>query len=59
MMSQEMLLPGVGADLCLPPIMTYTQQPRANTRVSPPPQVVQWFKTLTTNEYIRGVKKSN
>lgn len=54
-----MLLPGVGADLCLPPIMTYTQQPRANTRVSPPPQVVQWFKTLTTNEYIRGVKKSN
>jgi putative transposase len=23
---------------------------------SPIPQVVQWFKTMTTNEYIRGVK---
>jgi putative transposase len=24
---------------------------------SPLPQVVQWFKTMTTNEYIRGVKQ--
>lgn len=23
---------------------------------SPLPRVVQWFKTMTTNEYIRGVK---
>lgn len=26
---------------------------------SPLPRVVQWFKTMTTNDYIRGVKKSN
>jgi putative transposase len=26
---------------------------------SPLPHVVQWFKTMTTNEYIRGVKNSN
>jgi REP element-mobilizing transposase RayT len=25
---------------------------------SPLPQVVQWFKTMTTNEYIRGVKQN-
>lgn len=30
---------------------------RADTRVRPDiPTVVQWFKTMTTNEYIRGVK---
>jgi hypothetical protein len=23
------------------------------------PQMVNWFKTMTTNEYIRGVKKNN
>ncbi|GAA5225379.1 transposase [Membranihabitans marinus] len=33
----------------------------ANLRVCPStgtplPQIVQWFKTMTTNEYIRGVK---
>lgn len=26
---------------------------------SPLPRVVQWFKTMTTNEYIRGVKQWN
>ncbi len=26
---------------------------------SPLPTVVQWFKTMTTNEYIRGVKQHN
>jgi putative transposase len=26
---------------------------------SPLPKVVQWFKTMTTNEYIRGVKQSD
>ena len=29
---------------------------RANTSVRPLYRVVQWFKTMTTNEYIRGVK---
>jgi len=27
-------------------------------RGSPIPRVVQWFKTMTTNEYIRGVKQN-
>jgi hypothetical protein len=25
---------------------------------APLPEIVQWFKTMTTNEYIRGVKQS-
>jgi len=25
----------------------------------PLPEIVQWFKTMTTNDYIRGVKNSN
>jgi hypothetical protein len=29
--------------------------PRPNAPLS---QIVQWFKTMTTNEYIRGVKQS-
>jgi len=28
-------------------------------RGSPLPKVVQWFKTMTTNDYIRGVKHKN
>ena len=31
---------------------------RANTSGSPLYRVVQWFKTMTTNEYRRGVKNS-
>jgi REP element-mobilizing transposase RayT len=31
-------------------------QQRSNAPLS---QIIQWFKTMTTNEYIRGVKQSN
>jgi putative transposase len=30
--------------------------PQPNAPIS---QIVQWFKTMTTNEYIRGVKQSH
>ncbi len=36
---------GVGADLCVCPV--------------PLSQIVQWFKTMTTNEYIRGIKQKD
>ncbi|MBC7263536.1 MAG: hypothetical protein H5T64_04160 [Chloroflexi bacterium] len=40
----------VGADLCV--------RPDPGTHVGVPlPEMVQWFKTMTTNEYIRGVKQ--
>jgi REP element-mobilizing transposase RayT len=38
----------VGADPCVRPPLS----------VSPPlPEIVQWFKTMTTDDYIRGVKQ--
>ncbi|MGB8980474.1 MAG: transposase [Anaerolineales bacterium] len=45
-----------GADLRVCPEQTgeHTGSPRPNT---PLPQIIQWFKTMTTNEYIRGVKQ--
>ena len=47
--------PIVGADLCVGP-------PNIRTGAhagAPLPKMVQWFKTMTTNEYIRGVKTLN
>jgi len=41
----------VGADLCVRPI-----QKGAHTG-APLHRIVQWFKTMTTNEYVRGVKE--
>ncbi len=41
----------VGADLCVGPGI------QGAHIGAPLPTVVQWFKTMTTNEYIRGVKK--
>ncbi|MCU0351774.1 MAG: hypothetical protein MUF43_13255, partial [Flavobacterium sp.] len=39
------------------PILGEPQQPILGEHVgSPLHRVVQWFKTMTTNEYIRGVK---
>lgn len=45
-----------GADLCVCPEQTgeHTGSPRPDASL---PQIVQWFKTMTTNEYIRGVKQ--
>jgi len=50
----------VGADLSVCPI-----DKRQSHRIAPTPtsssipRVVQWFKTMTTNEYIRNVKQNN
>jgi putative transposase len=44
--------PVVGADLCVGP-----PNIRTGAHVGAPlPRIVQWFKTMTTNEYMRGVK---
>lgn len=47
----------VGADLCVcPDIIEQSIGIRGEHNGSPLHRVVQWFKTMTTNEYIRGVK---
>jgi len=55
----------VGADLCVcPDVMETTTKLGAHATKSgahigaPLPSIIQWFKTMTTNEYIRGVKTS-
>jgi len=49
----------VGADLrvCPEPTGAHDEITGAHTG-APLPEIVQWFKTMTTNEYIRGVKTS-
>ncbi len=43
----------VGADLYVGPL----NHPTGAHTGAPLPTIVQWFKTMTTNEYIRGVKE--
>jgi len=51
----------VGADLCVCPDVCPDDQrhgrPPGEHTGSPLHHVIQWFKTMTTNEYIRGVKQ--
>ena len=42
-----------GAPICAPVLA-----PQNATQRAPLPAIVQWFKTMTTNEYLRGVKTS-
>jgi len=42
-----------GASMCAPVLA-----PKNATQRAPLPAIVQWFKTMTTNEYLRGVKTS-
>ena len=44
----------VGADLCVCPRNADAGEPVC----SPLPKIVQWFKTMTTNEYIQNVKEN-
>ncbi len=44
----------IGADLRV--CVERDTHPEGENTGSPLPTVVQWFKTMTTNEYIRGVK---
>ncbi|HKJ37936.1 MAG TPA: transposase [Anaerolineales bacterium] len=46
----------VGADLRVRPL-DLRVRPNDETPKSSLSQIVQWFKTMTTNEYIRGVKQ--
>jgi REP element-mobilizing transposase RayT len=51
----------VGADLCVRPLPSSSHGNPGQTRRSAPTKpslsdIVQWFKTMTTNEYIRCVK---
>ena len=51
----------VGANLCVRPgLVEKTGQSKAGRHMGLPlHRVVQWFKTMTTNEYIRNVKQNN
>jgi putative transposase len=42
-----------GAPMCAPVLA-----PQNTSHRTPLPAIVQWFKTMTTNEYLRGVKTS-
>lgn len=60
------IIKNVGADLCVCPDKSLRDQRMLrDQRIlgehtgSPIHHVVQWFKTMTTNEYIRGVKNNN
>jgi putative transposase len=47
----------VGADLCVGPVLEDAHTAHQGAHAGAPlPTVIQWFKTMTTNEYIRGVK---
>ena len=59
--------PRVGADLCVCPDTNTGMGAHAGNQGAdvgnqgahagaPLPEIVQWFKTMTTNEYVRGVK---
>lgn len=57
----------VGADLCVRPgdhrpddnTGRHTGLPLRRQNNSSIPEIVQWFKTMTTNAYIKGVKQKN
>jgi putative transposase len=50
---QGVIAIAVGTDLCVCPLDTKGAHAGA-----PLPQIVQWFKTMTTNTYIQGVKRT-
>ncbi len=56
----------VGADLCVCPVSrpwpndNRIQNTKPGTHIGAPLQrIIQWFKTMTTNEYIQGVRTHN
>ncbi len=52
------IMQNVGADLRVCPDITTGECRQGEHIGSPLHRVVQWFKTMTTNEYIRGVKNN-
>jgi REP element-mobilizing transposase RayT len=51
--------PSAGTDLRVSPFPNEMEQYMGEHTGSPLHCVIQWFKTMTTNEYIRGVKSFN
>ena len=50
----------VGADLRVGPVRDGTDTAHQGAHIGAPlPAIIQWFKTMTTNEYIRGVKTAS
>jgi putative transposase len=50
----------VGADLRVGPVPEGAHPTQQGAHAGAPlPNVIQWFKTMTTNEYIRGVKTAS
>jgi REP element-mobilizing transposase RayT len=48
----------VGADLCVCPENVLGENADSPVRGRPINEMIQWFKTMTTNEYIRNVKQN-
>jgi REP element-mobilizing transposase RayT len=48
----------VGADLCVCPENDLGENADSPIRGRPINEMIQWFKTMTTNEYIRNVKQN-
>jgi putative transposase len=49
--------PPVGAHLCVRPLDVIDPKNQGGHTGPPLPEIIQWFKTMTTNAYIRGVKQ--
>lgn len=54
----EILGTNVGADLRVCPDMNQCHVVKGEHTGSPLPQIIQWFKTMTTNGYIKMVKQN-
>jgi putative transposase len=48
----------VGADLCVRPGLSFEKAVQSEKRKTLS-QVIQWFKTMTTNDYLNGIKEGN
>ena len=48
----------VGADLRVCPVMKNGHDSKGAHTGAPLHRIVQWFKTMVTNEYLRGVKRN-
>ena len=49
----------VGADLCVCPQRSYCPSKKGGHAGPPLQEIIQWFKTMTTNEYVQNVKTKN
>jgi REP element-mobilizing transposase RayT len=52
------IVDSVGADQCVCPNNNMGEHTGSPLQVRPISEMIQWFKTMTTNEYIRNVKQN-